>query len=290
MTTDSDSEPPSDPLKDIRPSPIAGRWYSNSPHKLSREIDGFLDVALPPLGGKVIGVVAPHAGYLYSGATAGYAFAAVKGAHYSRVAILSPLHAYHPAPVLTSGHNAYSTPLGSVPVDQAALDALENELSASGISLVRIKHDEEHSLEIELPFLQRALTGSFTLIPLMIRSQNPAQLEALAQSLHKILSDTETLLVASTDLSHFYPEQTAHKFDTEMLHQIEQLSPEGVLAAERTGSGMACGCGAVAAVLWTARLMGADWVKILHQTTSAEITGNSTSVVGYGAAAIIKKS
>lgn len=290
MSTESDTEPPSDPLIDIRPSPIAGRWYSNSPKQLGREIDTYLQAELPPLDGKVIGLIAPHAGYAYSGPAAGYAFAAVRGAHFPRAAILSPLHAYHTAPLLTSGHSAYGTPLGSVPIDREALKALERELFNRNLSLSRIKYDEEHSLEIELPFLQRALADPFTLLPLMIRSQSPGQLEALAKSLYTVLSGTDTLLVASTDLSHFYHDQKARKLDAEMLHQIEQFSPEGVLSAERSGTGMACGSGAVATVLWTARLMGADTVKILHHTTSAETTGDLSSVVGYGAAAILKKS
>ena len=290
MTTDPDPESSSDPLIDIRPSPIAGRWYSDSPLQLSREIDRYLNVKLPQPGGKVIGLVAPHAGYRYSGATAGYAFASVKGAYFTRVAILSPLHAYHPAPILTSGHSAYSTPLGNVPVDVDAVDALQGKLSAKDIALPGIRFDEEHSLEIELPFLQRALPEPFTLVPLMIRSQNPSLLEELAQALYGILAGTDTLLVASTDLSHFYPQQKAHEFDSEMLRQIGQFSPEGVLTAERSGKGMACGSGAVAVALWTARLLGADTVRILHQTTSAEITGDTSSVVGYGAAAIIKNS
>jgi hypothetical protein len=203
--------------------------------------------------------------------------------------VLSPLHAYHPAPILTSGHRAYSTPLGNIPIDTAAVDALQDALATQKINLPRIKFDEEHSLEIELPFLQRALSRSFSLVPLMIRSMDERLLESLAQSLYSILADGDSLLVASTDLSHFFPLHTAQKLDTEMLHQIEQFSPEGILAAERSGKGMACGSGAVAAVLWTARLMGADRIKILHQTTSAEMTGDTSSVVGYGAAAILKK-
>ncbi len=248
-----------------------------------------MGVNLPDLDGKVIAVIAPHAGYRYSGATAGHAFAAIKGQSFSRVAVLSPLHGYHPAPVLTSGHTAYQTPLGQVPVDTRAVEELQTRLSEQNILMPRLRFDEEHSLEIELPFLQRALPGGFSLIPLMFRSETPAQLQGIAQALYDLIHDTDTLLVASTDLSHFFPQGRAKKLDSFMLRQIEQLSPEGVLAAEQSGAGMACGSSAVAVVLWTARLMGANQAVILHQSTSAEMTGDTESVVGYGAAALIQK-
>lgn len=289
MPTEPDPESPSDPLIDIRPSPIAGRWYSDSPHQLSREIDYYMGVSLPELGGKVVALVAPHAGYRYSGATAGYAFAAVRGRSFSRVAVLSPLHGYHPAPVLTSGHSAYKTPLGEVPVDHRAVEALQNKLSEQNILMPRLRYDEEHSLEIELPFLQRALPNPFTLIPLMFRSQSADVLQTVARALFDLIDGTDTLLVASTDLSHFFPLGQARKLDTAMLRHIERLSPEEVLSAERSGDGMACGSSAVAVALWSARLMGADQAVILHQTTSAEMTGDTDSVVGYGAAALVQK-
>ena len=203
MPSETDPESPSDPLIDIRPSPIAGRWYSDSPRQLSKEIDYYMAVNLPDLGGKVVAVIAPHAGYRYSGATAGHAFAAIKGQSFSRVAVLSPLHGYHPAPVLTSGHTAYQTPLGQVPVDTRAVEELQTRLSEQNILMPRLRFDEEHSLEIELPFLQRALPGGFSIIPLMFRSDSSTQLQGIAQALYELIQDTDTLLVASTDLSHF---------------------------------------------------------------------------------------
>lgn len=291
MTTDPDSDP-SDQRTAIRPSPIAGRWYSRSPQALSQEIDAYLEAGAPPPdsfnAGSVVGLVAPHAGYLYSGPTAGHAFAAVKGASFDLVAVLSPLHAHHQSPVLTTAHSAYATPLGTVQVDQAALNALESGLAQRRISLAHIAYDEEHSLEIELPFLQRALAGPFTLLPLMVRSLAPQLLRDLAAALVEAIHDRRILLVGSTDLSHFHSLQTARRYDQEMLRRIESFSPEDVLAAEQEGKGFACGAGAVAVVLWAAQALGADTVKVLHYSTSAEQTGDTSSVVGYGAAALIQ--
>ncbi len=276
-------------INSVRPSPIAGRWYEGDPTRLAVEIDQYLAGAkLPALVGEVVGVVAPHAGHIYSGETAGYAFSAVKGKSYPLVAILSPLHSYHFTSFLTTAHSAYRTPLGDIYVDEEMVGDLEERLHGKGTVLTHIAYDQEHSLEIELPFLQRALVGDFKLLPLMIRSNDPAELETLASDLAGLLSGRPCLLVASTDLSHFHSEARAGELDSEMLREVEAFSPEGVLQAERFGKGSACGAGAVAAMLWVCKKLGATRVQVLHHSTSGKTTGDHDSVVGYGAAAILK--
>ena len=275
----------------LRPSPIAGTWYEGRPEILKRSIDAYMDKAkLPELLGDVIGVIAPHAGHRYSGVVAGYAFAALRNHAPDLVAVISPMHHPYLQPLITSIHDAYSTPLGAIPIDKSAVDALNAALQADlGIGLSAIPHDPEHSLEIELPFLQRALTSNFKLLPVMVRAQNPRISEALGKALASVLRNRNFALVASTDLSHFYDQKTANKLDHEMLHQFEAFSPEGVFEAEHNGKGFACGHAAVAAVLWAARELGADTVKVLHYATSGDVTGDYSGVVGYGAAAILKQ-
>lgn len=276
-------------ISNIRPSPIAGQWYDGDPQRLAEGTDAYLSKAkLPELSGEVLGVIAPHAGHIYSGETAGYAFAAVKGKNYPTVAIFSPLHNFHPAPILTTAHRAYHTPLGDMEVDENMLTSLEEKLQPQGVSLGRIANDQEHSLEIELPFLQRALVGEFKLLPLMVRSNNPELLCNLGEAVAEILKGKVCLLVASTDLSHFHSEEKAAEMDGEMMRQISSFSPDGVLQAEKTGKGSACGAGAVAAVLWAAKNLGAVSVIPLHHSTSGKTTGDYDSVVGYGAAVILK--
>ena len=287
MSTDPDPDP-SGQQNDIRPSPIAGLWYNSVPQSLAQEIDSYLKNGSLITDSSVLGVIAPHAGYRYSGRTAGHAFASVSGESRDLVAILSPMHAYHDAPLLTSTHQAYATPLGKVPIDEDALDVLRTRLASVGIPLTQIAHDREHALEIELPFLQRALQGAFKLLPLMVRSRDPHLLEDLGASLVEAVEGRSVLLVGSSDLSHFYPQSIADRYDREMLRQIANFSPAGVLAAEENGTGFACGAGSVAAVLWASRQLGADTVRVLHHSTSADETGDASSVVGYGAAAILK--
>jgi MEMO1 family protein len=274
----------------VRPSPIAGTWYEGNPKALARAVDEYLDRAeLPELPGNVVAIIAPHAGHIYSGPVAGYAFAAVRGRTPGVVAVISPMHQPYLDPLLTTAHDAYATPLGEIPVDKDSLVALDKILTARlGYGLVAVARDREHSLEIELPFLQRALVADFRLLPVMVRSQEPEAIEVFGKALAEVLKDRNALLVASTDLSHFYDQETAKSMDSEMLSCFESFDPHAIFATEASGRGAACGHAAVAAVLWAARALGADTVKVLHHATSGDVTGDFSSVVGYGAAVILK--
>lgn len=273
--------------ENIRPSAIAGTWYSADAKELQREISMYLEQAdIPPLRGKVLGLISPHAGYRYSGPTAGYAYKMVQNNHYDIVALFSPFHAYTSAKLLSSTHTHYQTPLGEVPVAQGLLEGFEEMIAEQGLELEYISYDQEHSLEIQLPFLQTALQGSFELFPVMIRTHDMREIDVIAQAALDIVKEKNVLWVASTDLSHFYNQKTAAMLDEEMLRRIGKFSPEMVLDAEKEGRAFACGAGAVAAVLSATRKLGASTVRVLHYSTSAEGTGDTSSVVGYGAVAI----
>jgi len=274
----------------VRPSPIAGTWYEGNPTALARAVDQYLDRAeLPELPGEVIAVIAPHAGHIYSGPVAGYAFAAVRGRTPDLVAVLSPMHQPYYEPLLTTAHQAYKTPLGTVPVDKDVLADLDSRLDKSlGYGLTPVAYDQEHSLEIELPFLQRALAGEFKLLPVMVRAQSAQTSQKLGIALAETLRGKDSLVVASTDLSHFYTQEEAVKFDTEMLRRVESFQPDDVSCAEEEHKGFACGLDALVAVLWAARELGGDTVKVLRHATSGDVTGDYSSVVGYGAAVVLK--
>lgn len=273
-------------MLDVRPSPIAGTWYEGDAKTLARTVDEYLNNAqLPALDGKVIGVIAPHAGHRYSGEVAGYAFATLRDLKPDLVAVISPFHNLANYPLITTAHDAYGTPLGNIEVDKSALAELSFHLD---IPITPITADQEHSLEIELPFLQRALTGDFKLLPIMIRAQEADVAKKLGLALANVLKDKNALLVASTDLSHFYDQKTAKALDSEMLKRFESFDPESIFEAEHTGKAFACGHAAVAAVLWASRELGANHVKVLRHATSGDVTGDYSSVVGYGAAAVVK--
>ncbi len=274
----------------VRPSQIAGRWYEGEPKALAREVDSYMEAAqLPPLQGEVLGVIAPHAGHQYSGPVAGYAFAALRGLKPKIVAVLSPFHNFHSAPLLTTSHTAYGTPLGPVPVDRERVEQLSELLKSElGFGLTEIANDAEHSLEIELPFLQRTLASEWKLLPVMVRAQEADVCRKLGELLARVLEGREAVLVASTDLSHYNDQKTAMAMDRAMLEPIEAFDPERAYDIDRSGRGYACGLGALTAVLWAARALGADRTEVLRYATSGDVTGDYSAVVGYAAAVILK--
>jgi len=274
------------PALDVRPSPIAGQWYTADPKRLASEVDRYIAAAGELLiDGEVVAVMTPHAGHRYSGPVAGYAFAAVRSLQPDLVAVVSPMHYPYTQSLLTCAHQAYETPLGEIPVDHEAIQTVEAHLQVSlGLGLAPVRNDPEHSLEIELPFLQRALGSEFRLLPIMVRDVSPRVTRALGKALAKALAGQGALLVASTDLSHFYPQRVAANLDAEILRHVEAFDPEGLLKAEDEGKGFACGRGALAAVMWAAQELGADRARVLNYATSGDVTGDLSQVVGYASA------
>jgi len=275
---------------DVRPSPIAGHWYPGDARTLGAEVDVHLAGAgAVKADGAIVALVAPHAGHRYSGAVAGHAFAVARGLRPEVVAVVGPMHYPLEGAVLTSGHGAYQTPLGPVAIAREACrvldDAVRRELPGG---LTPVRNDPEHSIEIELPFLQRVLPEEWRLLPVMVRDQRREVARALGLALAVALRDRAALLVASTDLSHYHPQAAANRLDRELLRRVEAFDPDAVLRAEQEGAGEACGIGALAAVLWAARELGADRVRVLDYATSGDVTGDLERVVGYAAGVVTR--
>lgn len=277
-------------MQDVRPSPIAGTWYPGSAEALAASVDSQLQAAMiTSPEGEVVGVIAPHAGHRYSGEVAASAFRCFQGLAPGVVAVVSPMHQPYAGRLCSTAHDFYATPLGTVPVAHSLLDQLEEALvKDAGMAIERIRNDQEHSLEIELPFLQRVLNTPFQLMPLMLGDQSRATCEALGGALADVLADRDHVLVASSDLSHFKNVEEARRLDNFIMEKVESFNPAGVLEAEDQRLGFACGRGAIAAVLWAAKGLGANRVEILQYATSADVTGDVTAVVGYAAAVITK--
>lgn len=276
----------------IRPSPIAGQWYTGKPDQLERSVNQYLTKAaadIAPIEGEPLAIIVPHAGHIYSGSVAAYGFTAIRHLQPEVVAVLSPLHQYARGAVYTSGHSAYQTPLGQIRVASDLQEALERSLEQTcGCGLSLITNDTEHAVEIELPFLQCIYSQPFRLLPLMVRDLDPDFLEGLGRALFEVLQHQPTIVVASTDLSHFYPQQVANQLDQRMLAAMQELNPPRMIDLERREEGYACGLGAAVSTIHYARLAGANRAKILQYATSGDITGDMTSVVGYGAIAITR--
>ena len=277
-------------LPEARPSPIAGSWYAGNADILSRRMEEFIQDAKlkkSDLTGKVSGLLVPHAGHRYSGRTAAYAYKAVAEQARKLVVILSPFHQYVPVDLLTTAYGAYQTPLGDVNIARAEMTTLNERLNALGQDIIQLENEAEHSLEIQLPFLQTIWKENFELMPIMIRTHDSKKLKDFAKSLFMTIQDKDCLIIASSDLSHFYPLDIAQSLDSETLRRLKLFNPEEILSGAADNSAPACGAGAIAAMLYTLKMMGADKVQILNYSTSADATGDTNSVVGYGSAAVI---
>lgn len=266
---------------ELRPSPIAGTWYPGTEESLAAMIDGFLaNVPAQKAGGKLLGLVAPHAGYVYSGQVAAYAYRLLQGQRYPRVVVLSPCHAPYPGRFLVTSRH-YVTPLGVVRVDHDTVDRLGERLP-----ITRLEYDDEHSLEIQLPFLQRTL-GEFLLLPVMLRNQSWQDCQELAAALGEVLGEDRPLLVASSDLCHAYSYEQVRSTDAATLAALERGAAEEFWKTAWQLQG-ACGVGAVTTVLLLAHRWGAARVAVLQRTNSGDVTGERHGyVVGYAAAAIV---
>ncbi|MGA9533169.1 MAG: AmmeMemoRadiSam system protein B [Anaerolineales bacterium] len=274
---------------DLRPS-IAGSWYPADRDRLRQSLERMFDsIDNPPqLEGRLQALVVPHAGHRYSGQVAAHGFAQVRGLDPKpdRVLILGPLHQYRQSPLLTSQHDAYQTPLGKVPVDRLLVDRIADRLRETWqLDLVPIRQDSEHSIEVELPFLQWVL-GDFAFVPLMISDQRKEIVQRLAHAIVWALDGESALIVASSDLSHYYPQHAANTLDREMLRRMERLDPSSVLQAEQEGVGFACGKGAIAASLWASMERGAEHAQVMDYATSGDVSGDYSAVVGYASVAI----
>jgi hypothetical protein len=276
-----------EPIARVRPSAIAGRWYPGTETDLRREVERYLSVAPPRSStGHIFGLVAPHAGYSYSGPTAAHSFAQVRGANYSRIILLGPLHrpvwGSRVSAFMVPRESAYRTPLGDVKIDREFLERL-----AEKVPLGTVEGDEEHSLEIELPFLQVSL-GGFTLAPIMLGDfiGDPGvseRIACLAEALAS-LADDRTLLVASTDLSHLENYDDVRRVDQRLVDLVAAFDVEGAESALARGTAQACGATGLVAVLRACRQLGATAAEVLQYTSSGDVTGDrrpGVYTVGY---------
>jgi AmmeMemoRadiSam system protein B len=264
----------------VRPARYADdQWYPSSPEALRAEVSEYIDRAPAlDLPGKVIGLIAPHAGYFFSGHVAGASYRQVRGQEYETVVLVGPDHqGLALGDLAFADFDAWHSPLGDVPVDRELIGALTER-----VGLRRIGRDTEHSLELQLPFLQIALAG-FKLVPILIGDQSPALMCELGVAIADLVRDRRALLVASTDLSHYQPYQVAKELDENTLQYVLKVDPQGLARAVASGRVQACGGGPVAAVLYAARELGARQAHLVKYANSGDVWEDKSRVVGYAA-------
>ncbi len=263
----------------VRRPAVAGMFYPGDPDALRRDVDALLNAAPRRRPGRpIVAVIAPHAGYMYSGGTAATAYARLRGATYETVVVIAPSHREFFDGVSVYPGDAYETPLGPLAVDADLRDRLARVCRHVTASVQG--HRGEHALEVQLPFLQRVLEP-FRLLPLVIGNQHREICLDLGQRLGELLKGRSALLVASTDLSHYHSAREAGELDGAFVRALERGDEEGILSALEDGSAEACGGGPVVAVLHAVRAMGSANVEVVGRSTSGDVTGDHQSVVGY---------
>jgi MEMO1 family protein len=274
----------------VRPAMVAGSFYPADPKELAGMIDGFMAAAKPPAIKDVAAIVVPHAGYVYSGQVAAYSYALVKGRPIQRVVVISPSHidAFGFASVFDG--DAYDTPLGRIAVDTAfaaKLATMDRRIQRSARGHGVVNGRGEHALEVQLPFLRRAL-GEFKLVPIIMGAQDYDTCRALGVALARLIQGPGTLIVASSDLSHFHPYDKAVQLDSKALRAIEEWDYLSMARNFERQVWEACGGGPIVAAMIAAERLGATGSRVLKYANSGDVTGDKSSVVGYGAAALFK--
>jgi AmmeMemoRadiSam system protein B/AmmeMemoRadiSam system protein A len=275
----------------------AGRWYPADPDSLRAALDTYVQQAVVgPIPGRLLAVIVPHAGYIYSGAVAGHSFRAIQeaGCADHTIAVIGDTHTGNgSADVAVWAAGAFETPLGSISVDEEVAQAVV--AAHERIEFDRKAFRSEHPVENQLPFIQ-AVCPEARIVPVVIRQPSLQNAQILADALVAALGDGPALLVASTDLSHYHPYEEAREMDSVALQAIASLDAQAVQDSPRRcaelGLGGAdpltmCSPGAVMTALLAARQMGADRATVLHYANSGDVpVGDRGQVVGYGAVAL----
>jgi len=263
----------------VRKPAVAGMFYPADKRVLEDEIKKYLDAAAPEdVDGKIIGIVSPHAGYVYSGPVAAFSYKLLIGKKYDVVVVISPSHREYISGSSVFDGDAYETPLGLIKVDKEIAKSIASDndkiyLSSRGHSVKGTMG--EHALEVQLPFLQVVL-GDFKLVPIVIGEQDKKNCTLLADKLAEVLKDKNVLIVASSDLSHYNSYEDAHKIDKFAVESFEKGNIDDILNCD------ACGAGPIYTMMLASKKLGANKNKILKYATSGDVPeGDKWRVVGY---------
>lgn len=271
----------------VRQAAVAGSWYPGTRGALEREVDGLLASASVPASHDVLAVISPHAGMMYSGGVAAHAYKMVSGQDIDTIALVGPSHYVGFDGVAIYERGGFETPLGVAEIDEQVASAL---IAASPVIRPHpAAHAREHSLEMQLPFIQRALAAR--IVPMVIGYQVRETIGELAHALSVALKGRRALIAASTDLSHYFSADEAEKLDSRVIGFVSTFDPEGLLGEferypeHERGRFVACGGGAAIAAMLAARALGATEGLVLKYAHSGEVSGDRSAVVGYLAAA-----
>lgn len=270
---------------EIRKAVVSGQFYPDDPQVLENQIKDFLAQVKAPPDPDIRALIVPHAGYDYSGQVAARAYRLVQGLPFESVILIAFLHRIFLEGVLVDEAKSYETPLGRVPVHQELVARIR---SFNSLLSQKLKgRIEEHSLEVQLPFLQTVLPGA-KIVPIYFGMQDFTNATILADALAAVIQDPSVLVVATTDLSHFYPYDAAVKKDSSMIALFEKGDAERIYEACLRQEMEACGIGPVLASILLGQKLGWVGPKLIYYANSGDITGSHDSVVGYAAMKFMK--
>jgi AmmeMemoRadiSam system protein B/AmmeMemoRadiSam system protein A len=274
-------------MKEIREPAVAGAFYPDKPEVLSKDVTGYLEkVKKEKVEGEIVALVSPHAGYMYSGQVAAYAYKLLEGRAFESVVVVGPSHRALFKGASLYDRGGFRTPLGVVPVDTELSKKMMEKRKE--IQFLPEAHAQEHSLEVQIPFLQVVLK-SFKLVPIVMEPYwSWETCQSLASAIAESVKGKKVLLIASTDLSHFYTYNIAVELDRIFLSHIAQFDIEGLNRDLKSGRTEACGGGPVVTIMLAAKMLGANRGKILKYLNSGDVTGDRSRVVGYGAGVFYK--
>ncbi|MFH1655921.1 MAG: AmmeMemoRadiSam system protein B [Candidatus Omnitrophota bacterium] len=275
--------------QEIKEPNVSGKFYSANPGVLSNQIDSVIEkAAIPKIGGDIIALISPHAGYIYSGGVAAFGYKAIKGKDYKTVIVIAPSHYHGFSGISVWPKGKFRTPLGDIDVDSRLASKIIDRIERA--SFIPEAFDKEHALEVQLPFLQKVL-DNFKIVPIIIGSPNLSDSEVLASVLTELVGErTDVLIIASTDFSHYHPYAEANLMDKKAIYYLEKLDYKGLGNKCSIGETELCGLGPVLTVLIFAKENDAK-LKILKYANSGDVTKDfSSGVVGYVSAVVYKES
>lgn len=279
----------------IRRPSVAGAFYEGDARSLKEQIEWCYTHAHGPgkvTGAKVgkrslVGLVSPHAGYMYSGPVAAHGFAYMaRDGKPASVVILGPNHTGVGSGVSIMTSGKWLTPLGEIKIDQSLADAIKR--ASDLIDIDTVAHTHEHSLEVQLPFLQHLFDGQFGIVPMCMMMQDEKTSEEVGGAIAEAATKKDIVIIASTDLTHYEPQQSAVVKDRKAVDKILALDWRGLLRVIHDENISMCGYGPVAAMLCAATALGAKNAKLLKYATSGDTAGPMSQVVGYGSIAITR--
>jgi AmmeMemoRadiSam system protein B len=266
----------------IRKANFAGSFYDSNPVHLKQDFDKWFQTAqVPVIKGKVMGVICPHAGYMYSGFCAAHSYKLLSTTNVRTAIILHPSHRANHFGFSVSPFREYQTPFGSLELDSEIADKLIRNGSENIDNLYHLK---EHSMEIQLPFL-KYIKPDLKIVPVMLGLQELTVSKALAEIMADVIND-ETVIIVSTDLSHYHSAKDAEAMDRKLIEDILAVDPEVLFKNIRHGKTEACGYAGLMTLMFIAKLMIKSGFTELYYTHSGISSGDFQQVVGYLAAAL----